>query len=291
MRVDIITIFPAICAGPLGESMLKRARDKGLLDLHVHDLRRWATDKHRVVDDAPFGGGQGMVLKPEPIFAAVEELRTPESRVILMTPQGGRFNQVRAGQLAALPHLVIVCGHYEGVDHRVVEHLVDEEISIGDYVLTNGAIAAAVLVGTVAARLASRRPRRRTVGRDDSFCKGATARAGADPPWPKFRGWNIPPMFPLRRSCPRTPGGARKRAWTTRRDWGRTCWKRAGERRSGVGSWSSVNRHRYWGKVGRSVIGNGGTCFAGPRTSRSRPLAVKSAPSFKQGHAATSFGR
>ncbi len=193
MRVDIITIFPAICAGPLGESMLKRARDKGLLDLHVHDLRRWATDKHRVVDDAPFGGGQGMVLKPEPIFAAVEELRTPESRVILMTPQGGRFNQVRAGQLAALPHLVIVCGHYEGVDHRVVEHLVDEEISIGDYVLTNGALAAAVLVDAVVRLLPGVLGDEQSA-RDDSFCKGVLEGPQYTRP-AEFRGWKIPDVL------------------------------------------------------------------------------------------------
>ena len=149
MKIDILTIFPAVCSVPLGESMMKRAQDGGQLDLAVHDLREWATDKHRRVDDTPYGGGQGMVMKPEPFFAAVEELRTPEAKVVLMTPQGKRLEQVGVEAMASESHLIILCGHYEGVDHRVVEQLVDLEISIGDYVLTNGAIAAAVLVDAV----------------------------------------------------------------------------------------------------------------------------------------------
>ncbi len=134
---------------PLGESMMKRAQEGGQLDLAVHDLREWTTDKHRRVDDTPYGGGQGMVMKPEPFFAAVEELRTPETKVVLMTPQGQRLGQPAVEAMASEAHLIILCGHYEGVDHRVVEALVDYEISIGDYVLTNGAIAAAVLVDAV----------------------------------------------------------------------------------------------------------------------------------------------
>ena len=129
--------------------MMKRAQDGGQLDLAVHDLREWATDKHRRVDDTPYGGGQGMVMKPEPFFAAVGELRTPEAKVVLMTPQGKRLEQAGVEAMASESHLIILCGHYEGVDHRVVEQLVDLEISIGDYVLTNGAIAAAVLVDAV----------------------------------------------------------------------------------------------------------------------------------------------
>ncbi|MBS0660680.1 MAG: tRNA (guanosine(37)-N1)-methyltransferase TrmD [Verrucomicrobia bacterium] len=149
MRLDILTLFPAICAGPLGESMMKRARESGKVDVRIHNLRDWATDKHRTTDDMPFGGGQGMVMKPEPIFAAVEELRTPEARVLLLTPQGSVFKQATAHRLAAEAHLIFICGHYEGVDHRVVEALVDEEVSIGDYVLTNGALAAAVVADAV----------------------------------------------------------------------------------------------------------------------------------------------
>lgn len=149
MRTDIVTIFPEMCAGPLGLSMMGRAREKGLLDLRVHDLREWATDRHRRVDDEPYGGGQGMVMKCEPWFAAVEALRGEGTRTVLMTPQGRRFCQAEAEAFAECGHLVVLCGHYEGIDHRVVEALVDDEISIGDYVLTNGAIAANVFTDAV----------------------------------------------------------------------------------------------------------------------------------------------
>src|SRR6266480_3978038 len=163
MRIDILTLFPEICRAPLNASMMKRAQESGALDLHIHNLRDWTTDKHHVVDDAPFGGGQGMVMKPEPIFAAVEELKqkTPNAlhptpnveaqkpKVILMSPAGGRLDQSVATELSKESHLIVICGHYEGVDQRVIEHLVDLEISIGDYVLTNGAIAAVVLVDAV----------------------------------------------------------------------------------------------------------------------------------------------
>src|SRR5436190_17265700 len=150
MRIDILTLFPEVCRAPLNESMMKRAQENGALDLHIHNLRDWTTDKHHVVDDAPFGGGQGMVMKPEPIFAAVEDLRktsdpppqgyggqavqrpTPNvelqrPKVILMSPAGRRFDQAAAIEFSQESHLVIICGHYEGVDHRVVEHLVDAE--------------------------------------------------------------------------------------------------------------------------------------------------------------------
>ena len=150
MKIDIVTLFPEICRAPLNESIMKRAREKGIVDVHIHNLRDWTTDKHHVVDDAPFGGGQGMVMKPEPIFAAVEDLRNRLSalnpqlstKVLLMSPTGRRLDQKLATDLSKQSHLIIICGHYEGIDHRVVEHLVDLEISIGDYVLTNGAIAA-----------------------------------------------------------------------------------------------------------------------------------------------------
>src|SRR6266436_1691003 len=124
---------------------MKRAQENQIVDLHIHNLRDWTTDKHRIVDDAPFGGGQGMVMKPEPIFAAVEDLRSQDSKIILMSPAGRPFDQTMATDLSKESHLIVVCGHYEGVDHRVIEYLVHLEISIGDYVLTNGAIAAVVL--------------------------------------------------------------------------------------------------------------------------------------------------
>ncbi len=149
LTIDILTLFPAICEGPLGASMMKRAVEGGFVGIRIHNLRNWAVDRHRTTDDMPFGGGQGMVMKPEPIFAAVEELRREGTKVILMTPQGQPFVQAVAHRLAQEAHLVLICGHYEGVDHRVVEELVDEEISIGDYVLTNGAMAAAVVTDAV----------------------------------------------------------------------------------------------------------------------------------------------
>ena len=149
MRIDIVTLFPEVAMAPLSDSIIQRARAAGLVELTGHQLRDWSLDKHRRVDDSPCGGGQGMLLKPEPLFAAVETLRGPDTRVILMTPQGKPFKQAIARELAAAEHLLILCGHYEGVDHRVIETLVDEEISIGDYILTNGALAAAVVCDAV----------------------------------------------------------------------------------------------------------------------------------------------
>lgn len=149
MRVDIITLFPGMFAGPMTESILGRARKNGVVEINLINLRDFAEDRRGTVDDAPFGGGAGMVLKPEPLFKAVEATVSAASRVIFMTPQGVPFRQATARRLAGETHLVIVCGHYEGIDERVRECLVDEEISIGDYVLTNGALAAMVVVDAV----------------------------------------------------------------------------------------------------------------------------------------------
>lgn len=149
MRVDILTLFPEIALAPLGESMMKRAQANGLVTIAAHDLRNWATGKHRKTDDYLCGGGQGMLLKPEPIFAAIEELRQENTKVILLTPQGEVFKQAKARELSGEGHLIFLCGHYEGVDHRVIDELVDLELSIGDYVLTNGAIAAAVVTDAI----------------------------------------------------------------------------------------------------------------------------------------------
>jgi len=149
MRIDIVTLFPEVAMAPLSDSIIQRARAAGIVEVTGHQLRDWSEDKHRRVDDTPCGGGQGMVLKPEPLFAAVEALRGAATRVILMTPQGRPFKQAVARELATAEHLLILCGHYEGVDHRVIESLVDDEISIGDYVLTNGALAAAVVCDAV----------------------------------------------------------------------------------------------------------------------------------------------
>ncbi len=145
MKIDILTLFPEIALAPLSESIIKRAQAAGSVELQAHQLRDWATDKHQKTDDTLCGGGQGMLLKPEPLFAAIEELRGPDTLVVLMTPQGKVFKQSIARELSQRSHLLLVCGHYEGVDHRVIEQLIDLELSIGDYILTNGAIAAAVV--------------------------------------------------------------------------------------------------------------------------------------------------
>jgi tRNA (guanine37-N1)-methyltransferase len=149
MRIDIVTLFPEIALAPLSDSIIQRARDAGIVEIQAHQLRDWSTDKHSRVDDSLCGGGQGMLLQPGPLFSAVESLRRPDSRVILMTPQGKPFKQSVARDLTESPHLIILCGHYEGVDHRVIESIVDLELSIGDYVLTNGAIAAAVVCDAI----------------------------------------------------------------------------------------------------------------------------------------------
>ena len=149
MKIDILTLFPEIALAPLSDSIIQRARDAGLVEIRAYNLRDWAEDKHRRVDDTPCGGGPGMVLQPGPLHSAITSLKKEDTRVILMTPQGAPLKQARVRELSAETHLLIVCGHYEGIDHRIVETLIDEEISIGDYVLTNGAIAAAVLCDAV----------------------------------------------------------------------------------------------------------------------------------------------
>jgi tRNA (guanine37-N1)-methyltransferase len=151
VRVDILTLFPEVCAAYLNESILKRAQEFGALQVGLHNIRDYATDKHRVTDDMPFGGGGGMVLKPEPVFAAVESLRgTTNAPVILLCPQGRQFTQAVAQELAAQPQLLLLAGRYEGIDERVREHLVTDFISIGDYVLTGGELPALVLLDAVA---------------------------------------------------------------------------------------------------------------------------------------------
>ena len=184
---------------------MKRAQEKGIVELHIHNLRDWTTDKHHVVDDAPFGGGQGMVMKPEPIFAAVEDLERRTSKVergrienrkskmVLMSPAGRRFDQQLAKQLSQEAHLIVVCGHYEGVDHRVIEHLVDLEISIGDYVLTNGAIAAVVLVDAIVRLLPGTLGHEQSAA-DDSFSNGLLEAPQYTRP-AEFRGWKVPDVL------------------------------------------------------------------------------------------------
>jgi len=149
MKIAVLTLFPGMFAGPLDESIVKRAREAGLLELTLHNLRDYAHDRHRTVDDRPFGGGPGMLLKPEPLFEAVEKLARETTRVILLSPAGRTFNQAIARELAQLDDLLLISGHYEGFDERVREHLADDELSIGDYVLTNGALPAMVIIDAV----------------------------------------------------------------------------------------------------------------------------------------------
>jgi tRNA (guanine37-N1)-methyltransferase len=149
LEVDVLTLFPGLIDGNFRESILGKAQENRLVSIRCHNLRAWAPGNHRVTDEPPYGGGPGMVMKVEPIYHALSALRRPDSYTVLMSPSGRTFNQTGARFLANKTHLVFVCGHYEGVDHRVSEKLVDDEISIGDYVLTNGALAAAVVVDAV----------------------------------------------------------------------------------------------------------------------------------------------
>jgi tRNA (guanine37-N1)-methyltransferase len=211
MRFDIFTLFPQMFQGPFTESILKRAVEAGLLELHVHNIRDYTTDKHHVCDDYPYGGGAGMVMKPEPVFAAVEAVLgplagqqpgdaelgdpTPESAavpVILLTPQGRLFTQAVARELAGQPRLALICGHYEGVDERIRQHLVTDEISLGDYVLTGGELPAMVLVDAVARLAPGVLDGESTL--QESHAEGLLEYPQYTRP-PDFRGWRVPDML------------------------------------------------------------------------------------------------
>jgi|TARA_B110000495_G_C22949692_1_gene556135 tRNA (guanine37-N1)-methyltransferase len=194
VRVDILTLFPEIALTPLSESMMKRAQNAGLVEVAAHDLRDWATGKHRKTDDYLCGGGQGMLMKPEPIFAAIEELRTPDSRVIFLTPQGQVFKQAMARELSNESHIIFLCGHYEGVDQRVIDELVDFELSIGDYVLTNGAIAAAVVTDAIVRLLPGALGDARSAV-EESFSDPNLLEASAYTKPIEFRGLKVPDVL------------------------------------------------------------------------------------------------
>jgi len=190
-RIDILTIFPDFFRGPLDYGIVRRARETGLVEINIHDLRAFTKDKHRTVDDRPFGGGEGMVLKPEPIFECLESLgdvathearlhRDAKQSVILLSAQGRRLDQSLAAELSALDWVVLICGRYEGVDERISEHLADREVSIGDYVLSGGELGAAVIVDTITRLIpgavgnsASTRQESFTEARTESFAAGA----------------------------------------------------------------------------------------------------------------------
>ena len=193
MKIDVLTLFPAMFAGPLDESIIKRAREAGLLDLAIHNLRDYAHDRHKTVDDRPFGGGPGMLLKPEPIFEAVEKLAGGNARVILLSPAGRPFNQAVAAELAKAERLLVVSGHYEGFDERVREHLADDELSIGDYVLTNGALPAMVIIDAVT-RLLPGVLGDEMSAHDESFSHGLLEYPQYTRP-AEFRGWKVPKVL------------------------------------------------------------------------------------------------
>lgn len=193
VRIDVITIFPGMLRGFLEESMLKRAVQLGLVQFNVVNLRDFTHDVHRTTDDRPFGGGPGMLMKPEPIFEAVESLRSGGTRVILTTPQGRKFDQGCAAELSGAGHMVFICGHYEGVDERVREHLVTDEISIGDYVLTNGVVAAAVIIDA-AVRLMPGVVGGEGAVEDDSFSRGLLEYPQYTRP-ADFRGMKVPDVL------------------------------------------------------------------------------------------------
>ncbi len=194
MRIDVFTIFPAVVEAPLPGSLLGRAIGAGVLDVRVHDLREWSVDRHRTVDDPPFGGGPGMVMKPEPFFAAVESLDPDRGRVLLMSPAGRRLDQELVRALSSEPHLTILCGRYEGVDERVVDGLPAEEISIGDYVLSGGELPALVLIEAVTRLVPG------VIGKEASHEQDSFSAAGLlDHPHytrpQEFRGMSVPQVL------------------------------------------------------------------------------------------------
>jgi len=201
MKFHVLTIFPEFFRGPFEHGVVQRAREAGLIEIQVHDLRQWTSDRHRTVDDRPFGGGEGMLLKAEPIFEAVEAIwpqRGEGRRVILLSAQGRKFDQARAREYSGCQELLLICGRYEGVDERVAEHLADEEISIGDYVLSGGELAAAVVVDAVA-RLKEGVLGNETSTLNESFAESFGEQGLLD--WPQytrpaeFRGWKAPEVL------------------------------------------------------------------------------------------------
>ncbi len=193
LQIDVVTIFPRMLDSILGESILKRAQEAGLVRIRCVNLRDFATGAHLTTDDRPYGGGPGMVMKPEPVFKAVDALRRPESKVILMTPQGEPFKQATAMALSKEAHLIFLCGHYEGVDERIREALADLEISIGDYVLTNGVISAAIVVDAVV-RLLPGALGGEGAADDESFTTGLLEYPHYTRP-PVYRGMAIPEIL------------------------------------------------------------------------------------------------
>jgi tRNA (guanine37-N1)-methyltransferase len=196
LRIDILTLFPEILRIPLGESILGRAQRQGLAEIHLHQLRDYTIDKHRTVDDRPYGGGPGMLLRCEPIFAAVTAIQAmapAPGRVILLSPSGRLFRQAVAQELQQQERFILICGHYEGVDQRVLDHLIDEELSIGDYVLSNGAVAALVVVDAVVRLIPGALGNEESAGQD-SFTEALLEGPQYTRP-PEFNTWPVPPIL------------------------------------------------------------------------------------------------
>ena len=196
MRIDVLTLFPETFEGPLRASILGRALREGVAEVRLHNIRDYATDRHQVVDDYAYGGGPGMVMKPEPLADSIEAVRAlqePPGRVVLLTPQGRLFDQSVVDELSAEPRLILVCGHYEGVDERVRQHLVDDEVSIGDYVLSGGEIAALVVIDAVVRRQPG------TLGSADSLLEESHSDGLLEYPQytrpAEFRGWQVPDIL------------------------------------------------------------------------------------------------
>jgi tRNA (guanine37-N1)-methyltransferase len=197
MKIHIVTTFPKFFESPLDESMMKRARQREVVQIHVHDLRDFTTDKHRSVDDYPYGGGPGMIMKPEPFFACVEHIRAAHdlaaARVILLSPQGETFSQKKANELAQAPALIFLCGHYKGIDERVHQYLATEELSIGDYVLTGGELPALVVIDAVVRLMPG------VLGDLDSAVGDSFQTGMLDYPHytrpEEFRGWRVPEVL------------------------------------------------------------------------------------------------
>jgi len=196
---DVITIFPEFFTGPFDFGVIRRGRQKGLIETRVHDLRGYTPDRHRTVDDRPFGGGEGMVLKPEPIFKAVESIRKPDDAEVVVTSAAGRrFSQAEALRLSKASQVIVICGRYEGIDERVVEHLATAEISIGDYILSGGEIAAVVIVDAVARYVPGVVGKEASILRDSFSDPEALSSLVEHPHYTRpaeFRGWNVPDIL------------------------------------------------------------------------------------------------
>ena len=197
MRIDVLTLFPGMFKGPFDESIIKRAQERGLVEIHLHNIRDFTHDRHHIVDDYPYGGGAGMVMKPEPVFEAVQSVKATRKEdpplVLLMTPQGRRFDQSLAEELAAAPWLVLLCGHYEGVDERIRTHMADREISIGDVVLTGGELPAMVVLDAVVRLVPGVMGSADSAG-EESFSSGLLEYPHYTRP-AEFMGWQTPEVL------------------------------------------------------------------------------------------------